>query len=78
MNLNALADRPAVSALPQRVRLYPDRELMGLFERDTKYGARPARAPAQNAAASFKLAHYRTMTHMTHMTRFPIECHERA
>jgi hypothetical protein len=58
MNLNALANRPSVSALSQRVSLYPDRELMGLFEHDRKYGARSARAPAENCAALFKLAHY--------------------
>jgi hypothetical protein len=43
MNLNALADRPAVSALSQRVCLDPYRELMSPFEHDRKYGARLAR-----------------------------------
>ena len=42
MNLNALADRPAVSAIPQWVCLDPYCELMSLFEHDRKYGARLA------------------------------------
>ena len=63
MNLNALANRPAVSALPHRVCFNPYRELMNLFEHDRKYGARLARLPGKNSSASFKLAHYRFLRH---------------
>jgi hypothetical protein len=59
MNLNALADRPAVSALSQRVCLDPYREMMSLFEHDRKYGARLARVLGKNSSATFKLADYR-------------------
>ena len=61
MNLNALADRPAVSALSQRVCLDPYRELMSLFEHDRKYGARPARMLGK-LSATFKLANYPAVT----------------
>jgi hypothetical protein len=62
MNLNALADRPAVSALSQRVCLDPYREMMSLFEHDRKYGARLARVLGKNSSATFKLAHYPAFT----------------
>ncbi len=39
MNLKALKDRPAVSALPQRVRMDSDREL-SLFGHDANMGRR--------------------------------------
>ena len=55
MNLNALANRPAVSALPHRVCFNPYRELMNLFEHDRKYGARLAGCQ-EKFIASFKLA----------------------
>ena len=56
MNLNALADRPAVSALSQRVCLDPYRELMSLSEHDRKYGARLARVLGKNSSDAVGLA----------------------
>jgi len=38
VNLEALKDRPAVSALLQRVRLDPERELMSLFGHNENMG----------------------------------------